>query len=253
MKPNPTNPYSTVQYLIFELAEGDVRKFLDLSDKLDNVFAMRSMHNIAVGLNQLHRADIAHQDLKPSNVLVFDSGKVSKVCDLGRAWDKSTPAPHDRLRVAGDMNYAPINQLYNHETEPTIAEKRFGCDMFHLGNILFFMYTRLHVNAIMMDGLALPHRPNFWRGTYDEVLPYLQASFELAVSEFSERLPNCLRQELRTAFIHLCNPDIKRRGHPLNFGKNRFGLERFISMFDKLAHVARLDLVRGSLNGRIHQ
>lgn len=104
---NPTDPFTKVEYLIFELATGDVRAHLDMQARLDVVFVMRTLHHVATALEQLHRTDIAHQDLKPSNVLVFNETEGSKICDLGRAWDRNMPAPHDTCPVAGDRTYAP--------------------------------------------------------------------------------------------------------------------------------------------------
>ena len=60
-----------VQYIIFELAEGDIRSQSVRADRLDLAWALRSLHHIAVGLHQLHGIGVAHQDTKPSNVLLF--------------------------------------------------------------------------------------------------------------------------------------------------------------------------------------
>ena len=50
---------STVQYLIFELAEGDVRSKLDLMDEMGLAWALRSLHHVANGLRQLHSIKVA--------------------------------------------------------------------------------------------------------------------------------------------------------------------------------------------------
>ncbi|MEI8086195.1 MAG: hypothetical protein WCG93_08270 [Paludibacter sp.] len=63
--------FSIVPYLIFDLADGDVRKKLDFSVELDYAWRLKSIHDIAVGLKQLHAIDVSHQDLKPSNILVL--------------------------------------------------------------------------------------------------------------------------------------------------------------------------------------
>ena len=49
---------STVQYLIFELAEADLRKLMVVTGELDIAWALRSLHHITLGLDQLHRIDI---------------------------------------------------------------------------------------------------------------------------------------------------------------------------------------------------
>jgi len=44
-----------VPYLVFELAERDIRAQLDFIGRLDLAWTLRSLHNVAVGLKQLHR------------------------------------------------------------------------------------------------------------------------------------------------------------------------------------------------------
>src|SRR4029078_6903029 len=100
-------------YLIVELADGDIRSHLDTQAVLDAVFVMKMLHHVAIGLKQLHTANIAHQDLKPSNVLVFRKQMEGKICDLGRAWDKNGAGPYDHDPIAGDWHYAPPEFLYD--------------------------------------------------------------------------------------------------------------------------------------------
>jgi serine/threonine protein kinase len=101
------NPFAQVPYLIFERADLDVRAHLD-DPKLDSSLAwkLRSLHHVATGLKQLHGAEISHQDLKPSNVLVFYVNEiltVSKVADLGRASRLGHASPFDNQSwVTGD-------------------------------------------------------------------------------------------------------------------------------------------------------
>ncbi len=240
---DPRNATHKVQYLIFELADGDVRHHLDMMSNLDYVFLMKTLHHVATGLSQLHRAEIAHQDLKPSNVLVYNQGVASKICDLGRAWDKNFSGPFDNLRVAGDQTYAPPELLYT-AIPSHYRERRFGCDLYHFGSLIVFLFARTHANALLFDALSPSHRPVLWRGTYEDVLPFLQAAFSVALSKFSSQVPYFLREELTNFVSHLCNPDHTFRGHPLNRHLNQHGLERYVSRFDQLAHKARLQLVR---------
>jgi serine/threonine protein kinase len=75
---------ANVYYMIFEKADSDVRNHLNFKDEIDIAWKLRSLHNIATGIKQLHSIEISHQDIKPSNVFVFDS-IISKLGDLGRS------------------------------------------------------------------------------------------------------------------------------------------------------------------------
>ncbi|MGO9109587.1 MAG: protein kinase domain-containing protein [Thermoguttaceae bacterium] len=242
---NPADPYTKVDFLIFELATGDVRSHLDMQAALDVVFIMRTLHHVATGLEQLHRADIAHQDLKPSNVLVFGKTEGSKICDLGRAWDKNMPGPFDALKIAGDRAYAPPELMYG-EISTDHRSRRFGYDMYHLGSLIVFLFARVHNTALIVGNLDPMHRPAFWGGSYSEVLPFLQAASEVALDQFASHVPEFLRADMRQVVAELCNPDPMRRGHPLNRGVNQFSLQRYISLFDMLTQRARLDVVKVS-------
>lgn len=151
-------PYP-IQYLIFELAtDGDVRQFLDrLSTSVDWAWTMRSAHNIAVGLRQLHSIPVAHQDLKPSNVLIFD-GSQSKIADLGRASAMDYDSPFDALLVAGDKTYAPPELLYQH-TDADWTTRRIGCDLYHLGSMIYFFEMQIGITPALRGLLPPQCRP----------------------------------------------------------------------------------------------
>lgn len=238
------NPLSKVEYLIFELAQGDVRAMLDAKSDFDVAFALRVLHNIATALNQLHTAEMAHQDLKPSNVLVFHSDLGSKISDLGRAWAKALPAPHDDFLIAGDCGYAPPEFLYS-DVPTDVKLRRFGCDLYLFGSLIVFLFARVHINALLHKYLLQDHRPQAWGGTFRQALPYLQAAFGEALTELESNVPQYLRLELIEMVRQLCEPDPDRRGHPLNrVGyQNAFSLERYISRFDQLAQKVHLGLL----------
>lgn len=103
-----------VQYLIFELADGDVRSRIANVEKFDVAWALRTLHHVAIGLQQLHREDIAHQDLKPSNVLLFRGGVESKIGDWGRAAYKG----HSPLTMKVASRATGVMLLQNYSTMP---------------------------------------------------------------------------------------------------------------------------------------
>jgi serine/threonine protein kinase len=51
-------------YLLFELADGDLREHVELDRQFDPAFRLRVLHQAATGLQQLHLSLIAHQDIK---------------------------------------------------------------------------------------------------------------------------------------------------------------------------------------------
>ena len=66
----------------------------------------------------MHINDMANQDLKPSNVLVFRQNS-SKLGDVGRAAYRGHSPPHETFACAGDPAYAPPEALYDYR-DPSI-------------------------------------------------------------------------------------------------------------------------------------
>lgn len=149
-----------VNYIIFELASSDVRAFLDASTGIEIAARLRCLHHVATGIHQLHGRNIAHQDLKPSNVLIFPDlatvGYVSKVSDLGRATDRARPAAHDLLDIAGDRTYAPPEQLYG-AIPRDFGPRRLACDLYQLGSLAAFIFTATNFNALLIRELDPSH------------------------------------------------------------------------------------------------
>ena len=240
----PLGAHTKVEYLIFERADGDIRLFLDQQTTFDIAFAMRTLHNTAAALRQLHSAQMAHQDLKPSNVLVFEAERMSKLGDMGRAWSKTIPAPHDGYPVAGDGGYAPLEMLYGVALDEDA--KRYGCDLYLLGNLIVFFFTRTHVTGLLRKHIDPSFSASRAAMTYGDALPYLQAAFAEALQEITAHIPEVMRDRLIPIIRELCEPDYTKRGNPLKSGARRYSLERYISAFDLLAWQAEIKLGRKS-------
>lgn len=159
------NPSSVVQYLVFELAKHDVRSFVDWGRDFDTAWAIRTMHQATAALQQLHSAEIAHQDVKPSNVLVFENGR-SKLADLGRAFDRHSSAPHDNAVCAGDLTYAPPELLYGYVPQDWRV-RRLGCDLYLLGSLVMYLCTEVSMTHLLFKRLNREHRFDRWGGTFE--------------------------------------------------------------------------------------
>ena len=242
LPPQQGDPSSVVQYMIFEFADHDIRSFIDWNEAFHMAWALRTIHNAAAALQQLHRVRIAHQDIKPSNVLIF-ADKHSKLADLGRAFDRDRVSPHDELDCAGDMTYAPPELLYGYVPQDW-RMRRFGCDMYLLGSLVVFLCAGVSMTHLLFKRLDKDHHFENWGGTYEEVLPYLQHCFTQIIRELRSEIHGDLGDDLSEIVKQLCNPDPKLRGHPKNisFGGNQFSLERYVSKFNLLAVRAEYSL-----------
>ena len=228
-----------VQYIIFELADGDLHQ-QDGALK-DLAWILRSLHHVATGIAQLHSIGIAHQDVKPSNVVVFN-GNVSKVTDLGRSAQFGSSAPHEDYEVAGDPTYAPPELLYG-STPSDWNRRRFGCDLYLLGSMISNYFVRQGITPLIHMYLAREHTHRFWAGSYENVLPYIRQALSQALVEVTAAIPETVREELIRVVRELCEPDPALRGYPRNRGVlgNQYSLERYVAKFDLLARRAEIE------------
>jgi eukaryotic-like serine/threonine-protein kinase len=231
-------PLGTVFYLIFERASGDIRDTVGNWEQFDLAWSLRSLHHTATGLRQLHSTGIAHQDLKPSNVLVFPSDG-SKVADLGRASSAHTPSPTDDLLIPGDVGYSPPEQWYNWRPCQDFGS-RYLADLYLLGNLVFFHFTRCSATQTIKLKISQMHSGHFRNSEFLQDLPYIQQAFSEALSCLRDELKGLagdLTDEIIMIARQLCEPDPRRRGDPKIFQSRipQSDLQPYISRFDRLA------------------
>lgn len=228
-----------VFYLIFEMAQGDIRVQMDLTKRFNALLCMKALKDVTLGLRQVHKEMIAHQDMKPSNVLVYP-GEKFKVSDFGRSSRKGQAAAHDTFTVAGDRTYAPPELLYGF-MHGDFAARRLGCDMFMLGNLATFLFSGVNMTSLLLSLIDDQHKPRQWGGSYADVKPYLQSAFSRALKTVEPLIEPIIREEVMTIINEQCNPDLDARGHPRGIAKyNQYSLERYVSIMD--ATVKRLQI-----------
>ena len=249
-----TLQYPRVDYLICEIADGDVRKFLHFSEGIDVAWRMRCLHQTAVGLQQLHSARISHQDLKPSNILMFEEGREVKLADLGRAVDRDVDAPYEDFGIAGDKGYALPELLYGF-VSPEWATRRLACDLYHLGSLGFFLFTGVHAVAAMLGELPVSHQPyhfsnEAWDGPFEDVVPLLEEALARNLRDIRKQLVMMTTEDVSDALVAvlgwLCAPDPAKRGHPRDRNTlTPHSVQRFVSTFNMLATKAGIQILRG--------
>ena len=229
-----------VPYLIFDLAEGDVRKTLHFSTELDYAWRFNSLHDIAIGLKQLHSIEVSHQDLKPSNVLIFNSE--SKLGDLGRSICRDIDGPYSKRPFTGDFTYAPPEIWYGYY-EREWAKRVFATDCYMLGSLVIFYFSGISMSALLRKHIPDNFSWEVWKGAFEELEPYLENGFAKAMDEFETNITRQdLKTELRQLVEFLCNPFPEKRGHPKNVlsNGNNYSMERFVTILDVLKRKAEL-------------
>lgn len=222
-----------VAYLIFELAESDVRRQVDEKSKLGCLLCLSVLNDVTLGLMQLHREAIAHQDLKSSNVLIY-GGRACRIGDFGRSSRRGYAVWMDNLGVAGDKTYAPPEQLYTNLHSDFVV-RRIGCDLYLLGNLAAFLFSGVNITSAMLSRLDPSFHPSQWAGTYDQVLPHLQKAFAEVLADLNNNIDPVVKSDIVTLVSELCNPDLAKRGHRKGIGTySQYSLERYKSFTDLL-------------------
>jgi len=235
-----------VNYIIFERADCDLRAQMDAADMVDDAWRINTLHQVATGLFELHGSGIAHQDVKPANVLQFGTG-TTKVADLGRSACRDLACPYESDVIPGTRAYAPPELLYR-SPAADFVRRRFGCDAYLLGSMAVYLFTGISATALLMGEIAAAHRPAHWNDGFSSVLPYLKAGFARVLENLERRLVvPAVKGHLLQMIAELCEPDPAYRGHPLNrpYPERQYSLERYVTRTDVMAKQLDYLVVRG--------
>jgi serine/threonine protein kinase len=240
-------------YLMFELAESDVRVRVDRRTKFDYIWTLGALHDLAVAIQQLHKGNVSHNDIKPENFLVFKdlalAERLQKLADLGCATSPLMASIYDDALCAGDPRYAAPEALYGQKTDATLRsfDARRAMDIYHLGSMIFFLITGRMLTPEIVQRLTPEQRPpaenDDWSGTLADVIPYWREAFARVLEDFVEMLPKDdsgkltrLGSALLAALVELTEPDPQLRGHPHNRNPNndRLSVQQYVSLFNGL-------------------
>jgi serine/threonine protein kinase len=230
-----------VMYLIFELADGDVRDSLAKAEPVDHVWRLRVLHQAAQALQQLHVHRIYHQNVKPGHLLNVEAG--IKLGDLSSAANAGTVAPLVKDSLPGDAEYAPPECLYDFEFDAgNLDRRRQARDMYLFGSLILFLYAQVTTTTALLNELDFAHHPDATSDSYESLLPHLQEAFDRVVESLG-RDTNA-PPELVTSFRELCHPDPRRRGHPRSRAFRHgspYSLVRYISRIGALLKRAEFE------------
>lgn len=213
--PLPINPDYTLPlyFIIFERADGgDIRDVFNAYETVNDANRMEYLHHTIVGIQQLHQAQISHQDIKPSNVLIFkENGEGAKLADFGRALKKGAHAPHANFDVAGALYNAPPEQLYGYRAAEW-QDRREASDLYNFGSLVSFVFSGQLATTCIISELPEEMWPQKWQGSYDDVLPMVQAAFAHFLVNIRQSFPEWARDRLEEVVKLCCEPDVHKRG-----------------------------------------
>jgi len=160
-------------FIVMELLSGrTLRAELECSKRLSVERTMEILEGVGAAIEEAHRRQFLHRDVKPENIFLADTptGEVVKVLDFGLAKalatsriSSTTTAPS---RVAGTPCYMAPEQFFGERAGPS-------SDVWALGVVAYEMLTGAHPFAAetaagwqkaLLDGTFTPlgvHRPEF--------------------------------------------------------------------------------------------
>lgn len=240
--PHRSPPYDKAYYVIFEEARSDVRQEYLSGASTEFSSKFKVLHHVAVGISQLHRNGISHQDVKPSNVLVYD-GDEHKVGDLGRVVDKSGTSPFAKNPFPGDTGYMPIEMHY--AIRNLEFSTRMLCDIYMVGSLLYQLIQGMQIKTSVISE-AQTIQSGVLLMDFQDALPILISAHNNVLARLRtectiklDSVISCLVVEI---VDQMCHPDPRIRGVTKRSQSSQFiTMDRFVG---KLSSLLRNTIVR---------
>ncbi len=158
---------------------------------------------------------------------------------------KDMDSEYNKRQYSGDWTYAPPEMMYRYYDKDW-NKRVYATDCYLLGSMIVFYFAGISMSALLLKHLPENFRWEVWRGTFDEIKPYLVEAFSNAIIEFRGSFDDeYFKDEISNVVEQLCYPFPEERGHPKNVANknsSNFNLERFVTKLDVLTKKAELKI-----------
>ncbi len=122
------------QYVVMEYIDGSVFKdYIERRTKLTVDETVEFSKQIALGLAEIHKQGIVHRDIKSSNIMISEHGKI-KIIDFGIALTEDSDRLTKANKIIGSSHYLAPEILL--QEKPTVK-----FDIYAFGILMFEMLT----------------------------------------------------------------------------------------------------------------
>ncbi|QVQ24727.1 protein kinase family protein [Achromobacter deleyi] len=235
--PGSQDPYNYL-YLVLERGDGDIKSHVDFRPDRSAYWKLWVLREVALGIEQMERAHLAHNDIKPSNVIRFPSSGTThniKLGDVGRAVTKSGKGPFDSLHWAGDPRHMPLEVLYGWQ-ESEWQNRRTSADAYMLGNLACFLFSGSSITERVTNSLPPEYRYDGFSGAYRDLRDIVRhARNNVLEGQVVATFPTEVREELGEIVRWLTEPDPCMRGEPRARRAGTVGIDRIRARLERLA------------------
>lgn len=240
--PGSLDPYNYL-CVVMELGDGDIKSHVDFTPDRSPYWKLWVLREVALAVSQMERGNLAHNDIKPSNVICFPSSGSQhsiKLGDVGRAVTKAGNGPFDSLLWAGDPRHRPIEVLYGWR-EQEWQNRRTSADAYMLGNLACFLFSGASLTERVLNSLPLSYRPGTFLGEYRSILDLIRHVWTTVLDEqVLPSVPEVIRTEIGEIIRCLTDPDPAVRGEPAARRAQAIGIDRVMNRLERLAHRAQV-------------
>lgn len=146
---------NTVYYVMEYISGGSLDDYIANSNGLEEAEAIKIVKQIGSALSFMHSQGMLHLDLKPSNIMLKDTGDVVLIdFGLSKQYDEKGEPESSTKVGAGTPGYAPIEQANYREGKGF----PITMDIYALGGTMFKMLTGIRppeASDILNDGFPL--------------------------------------------------------------------------------------------------